>query len=479
MRRRHWLGASAALLAAPVRASRARDNTLRVAFRVAETGFDPVAIGDENSNRVAACIFEIAADLRPPGAAVTMQSLTAEALPEVADDFRSFTFRIRLASSSPTTRRSRAGRASWWRRITSTPSSATTTRATTASCLPVGERRRARLTELRERAPGRRRSLFDYDREVEGIRALDRYIALRAPRSRGRASHSFAQTGLGRRDRTRGGRGLWRRYRRAPGGHGPAVLAAVRRRSSRIELVRNPRYRERIFEATPMPGDAQAQAIARALAGGAAAGRTRRDQRDRGIAAALAGLSRRLADQIELPVDFAPRCLAGACAASRQARRAAAARAAARHGDDLLQHAAPGWWAAMRRRRWRCAAPSRWPTTTTRNCVRCATAGHRGAIDHPALHPATRAATAATMSAHDPARAMALLDLYGIPRPQRRWLARTARRLAAAAAPRPPAARRRGAATSCGKHYGAHGPGASSSTSPPGRICSSAAATPR
>ena len=57
--------------------------------------FDPVAIGDENSNRVAACIFESPLTYDHLARPVTMQPLTAEALPEVADDFRSFTFRIR------------------------------------------------------------------------------------------------------------------------------------------------------------------------------------------------------------------------------------------------------------------------------------------------------------------------------------------------------------------------------------------------
>jgi ABC-type transport system substrate-binding protein len=69
--------------------------TTRCAFRVAETGFDPVAIGDENSNRVAACIFESPLTYDHLARPVKMVPLTAQALPEVEDDFRSFTFRIR------------------------------------------------------------------------------------------------------------------------------------------------------------------------------------------------------------------------------------------------------------------------------------------------------------------------------------------------------------------------------------------------
>ncbi len=97
MQRRQWLGASAACLAAPALAQlrTARDNTLRVAFRVAETGFDPVAIGDENSNRVAACIFESPLTYDHLARPVKLRPLTAEALPLIEDDFRSFTGRAR------------------------------------------------------------------------------------------------------------------------------------------------------------------------------------------------------------------------------------------------------------------------------------------------------------------------------------------------------------------------------------------------
>jgi len=51
-----------------------------------------------------------------------------------------------------------------------------------------------------------------------------------------------------------------------PVGTGPFMLAGWRR-ASRIELVRNPRFREEFFAAEPAPDDAEAQAVARQLAG--------------------------------------------------------------------------------------------------------------------------------------------------------------------------------------------------------------------
>ena len=64
-------------------------------FETAETGFDPLAIGDENSNRVVACIFESPLCYDHVARPVKLRPLTATALPEIGDDFRSFTFRIR------------------------------------------------------------------------------------------------------------------------------------------------------------------------------------------------------------------------------------------------------------------------------------------------------------------------------------------------------------------------------------------------
>ena len=68
---------------------------LRVAFSVAETGFDPAQISDGNSNDIAQAIFEplLAIDFlaRP----FRLKPLTAEALPIVSSDYRSFTLRVR------------------------------------------------------------------------------------------------------------------------------------------------------------------------------------------------------------------------------------------------------------------------------------------------------------------------------------------------------------------------------------------------
>ena len=433
----------------PTRA--ARDNTLRVAFRVAETGFDPVAIGDENSNRVAACIFEIAADLRPPGAAGDDAAAHRRALPEVADDFRSFTFRIRPGIFFADDPVSRAARASWWRRIGLFAIKRYYDPRNNSELLYLWENAGVLdLTELRERALKEKEALRLRPRGRRHPRAGSLHRFACAWRSRRRASaHLFAQTGLAgaiAREVVEPTAPTSPRTRWAPAIQArrlAALLAhrACSRQPDTASASSRPRRRRAI---------AQAQARARWRAAPAAGDRVEISVIEESQPRWLASFDGSL-DQIELPVDFAPVAVPRRRAApSRQPRRAAAARAAARHGDDLLQHACAAGRAAMRRRRWRCAAPSRWPTTTTRNCVRCATPGHRGAPTIRALHLGLRERLpqrderARPGARHGPARSLRL------PRPQRRWLARTVRRLAAGAAPRPPAARSRGAATSCG-----------------------------
>jgi hypothetical protein len=90
MNRRDLLGCTAALAAAPglAAAQPARGapvaGSFRVAFNVAETGFDPVTTSDENSTRVAACIFEAPLTYDYLAWPPRLVPLTAQALPETS-----------------------------------------------------------------------------------------------------------------------------------------------------------------------------------------------------------------------------------------------------------------------------------------------------------------------------------------------------------------------------------------------------------
>ncbi len=328
MKRRDWLGASAAMLAAPGLAPAAgqgkpaSDNTLRVAFRVAETGFDPMAIGDYNSNSVASCIFEAPLTYDPLARPVSLRPLTAEALPQVDDDFRSFTFRIRpgiFFADDPVFQ----GRP---RELTAQDYVFSVKRfydpRNNSENLYLFENAGLLdLTELRERAI-KDKTPFDYDREVEGIRALDRYtLRVRLARPGPRLAFLFAQNGLVGAMAREVVQAYGADIAAHPVGTGPFRLGTWRR-SSRIELVRNPAYRERFYAAEPAADDAPAQALARQLAGRRLplVDRVEISVIEESQPRWLAFLDGSL-DHLELPVDFAPVAVPGGVLAPHLARR--------------------------------------------------------------------------------------------------------------------------------------------------------------
>jgi ABC-type oligopeptide transport system substrate-binding subunit len=94
-----FLGAVAlwllALVTAPADAAADPNKVVRLSFEVAETGFDPVRVSDGYSATVNEAIFErlLTYDyLARPSKLVPM---VAEAMPEVADEGRTYTFRLR------------------------------------------------------------------------------------------------------------------------------------------------------------------------------------------------------------------------------------------------------------------------------------------------------------------------------------------------------------------------------------------------
>jgi ABC-type transport system substrate-binding protein len=418
MRRRDWLGASAALLARPSGAARspAPAGTLRVAIRTAETGFDPLAIGDENSNRVAACIFESPLTYDYLARPAKLRPLTAVALPEVSADFRSFTFRIRpgifFADDAAFKGRPRELVAQDY---VFTVKRFYDPRNNSENLYVFENAGLLGLPELRERAL-KERSAFDYDREVDGIRALDRYtfrVRLVAPNPR--FVFQFAVPGL----TGALAREVVETYAADIAAH-PVGTGAYRlgawRRASLIELVRNPAYRERYFEGEPAEGDLQAQEIGRELAGKRLpfAERVEIHVIEEAQPRWLAFLNGAL-DHVEVPIEFAGVAVPGGTLAPNLARRGIRMQRALQADMvmtyfNMLDPVVGGHAAekvALRR-----AVALAYDSDEELRLVRYG----QGIAAQSVLAPHTSGyepAYRSEMSEHDPARARALLDMFG------------------------------------------------------------------
>jgi ABC-type transport system substrate-binding protein len=328
--RRHWLTSSAALAAAaalPGERSAAAgpaapSNTLRVVFNAAETGFDPSQVPDQNSNMVVSSIFESPLTFDYLARPVTLRLQTAAAMPGISADFKTFTFRIRpgiFFADDPAFK----GKP---RELVAQDYVYSVKRfydpKLNAENIYVFENAKLLgLTELRARARATK-TPFNYDAPVEGIRALDRYtFQVRLAEPGPRFHYQFAIpafTGAMAREVVEA---YGDEIAEHPVGTGPFMLGAWRRASS-IELLRNPRFREQLFEAEPAAGDAQAQAIARELAG------KRLPLVDRvEISVITEAQPRWLAflngalDLLELPVEFAPVAVPNGQLAPHMARK--------------------------------------------------------------------------------------------------------------------------------------------------------------
>ena len=188
MRRREALALAAAAAAPwPARALAAGPKVLRVAFPVAETGFDPARIVDLYSRTVTPHIFEALYEYDPLARPVKIKPLTATALPEVSDDFRTWTIRIQpgifFADDPAFGGKPRELVAQDYVYAIKRFADPATKSPVVAGVLEVGY---TGLAALRDEALKQKKP-FDYGREIEGLQALDRHtlrIRLDAPRPR-------------------------------------------------------------------------------------------------------------------------------------------------------------------------------------------------------------------------------------------------------------------------------------------------------
>ena len=220
------------------------------------------------------------------------------------------------------------------------------------------------------RAAVKSKKPFDYDAPIEGLRALDRYtLRFTLDEPRPRFLDTLADVRPARRRGARGGRVLRRHDRRASGGH-RAVPAEEWRRSSRIVLERNPDYREVLYDAEPAADDAEGQAILARVQGPAPADgrRGRQSRSSRSSSRSWLSFLNKQVDALATSTGHLPSQFANEAAPSGklapqpgQAGVSMYAQPGADIALHLLQHGRSGGRRLHAGARWRCAARSAWP----------------------------------------------------------------------------------------------------------------------
>ncbi len=264
--RRRVLQGALAALAVPAAAQSpappdAERKVLRLLFQGAETSLDPARISDIYSRAFTAHIFEALYGYDHLARPAKLVPLTADGMPEVSSDFRVWTIRLKRGIRFPDdpafggrARELHARDYVYAIQRVADPGNISPMEA------DIAELRIAGLREVREAAL-KNKQPFDYDRPIEGLRALDSHtlrVELREPRPR--LLYQLAKSDL------LGGQArevvefYGKDVAEHPVGTGPFRLKSWRRHS-RIVLERNPFYRDVRYDGQPAPDDAEGQAL--------------------------------------------------------------------------------------------------------------------------------------------------------------------------------------------------------------------------
>jgi hypothetical protein len=351
---------------------------LRYAFLIAETTFDPPQITDLYSRTVVSSIldapFEFAFLARP----ARMRPNTAAAMPEISDDFKTFTIRIRPGiyfADDPAfkgqPRELVAADYAYAIKRHYDP------RWKSGNLYIFENAQILGLSELRKKLSTANQP-FDYDAPVEGLRTLDRYtlqIKLGTPTPR--FMYNFADgsvTGAVAREVVEA---YGDKVGEHPVGTGPFVLTQWKR-SSRIVLSKNPSYRERLLRRRRAAGRcAAAEGGARLQGQAAAADRPSGDIHHRRGATTLAELPQRRARPAGPTAGRLRHFRYSPTTSWHRTWPSAASRWCVTRAPTCRCRTSvwkTRWSADTLRTGWRCAAPSRWASTSTVRSASCVVA---------------------------------------------------------------------------------------------------------
>lgn len=257
----------AVLAQQPALGQTAAKKVLRVAFNTPETSFDPVQISDLYSRTITPHIFEGLYQYDHLARPAVIKPLTAAAMPEVSPDFTTWTVRVTpgiFFADDPAfkgKRRELTARDYVYSILRTADPANRSEIWTYIASLKIAGLAAKRQKHLDDKTP------FDYDSEPEGLRTLDRYtlqFRLLAPDPRfGNNLASSDNLGAVAREVVEF---YGAHIGEHPVGTGPFRLKSWRR-SSMIVLERNPDYRGRFYDAEPAADDAEGQAILARLRG--------------------------------------------------------------------------------------------------------------------------------------------------------------------------------------------------------------------
>ncbi|NRF69255.1 bicyclomycin resistance protein [Aquincola sp. S2] len=234
---------------------------LRVAFAAAETSLDPAKIVDSYSRALTAHIFEAPYRYDHLARPYRIKPNLADGMPEVSPDFKVWTVKLRRGirfADDPAfkgqPRELVAQDVVYSMKRIFDPAVKSPVVGGMLSTGFVG------LKALRDDAIEQKKP-FDYDREVEGMKALDRYtvrFTLETPRPR--LIETLAAPDLFGAVAREVVEHYGSEIDAHPVGTGPFRLKQWRR-SSLIVLERNPQFREELYDGEPAADDAEAQAL--------------------------------------------------------------------------------------------------------------------------------------------------------------------------------------------------------------------------
>ena len=253
--------AAALPLAAQAAADAARPKVLHIPFNFAETTFDPAKIIDLASRTVTPHIFESLYTYDHLARPIKFRPLTALGMPEISADFRTWTVRVRPGiyfADDPVFKGQRRELQARdfiyaFQRVVD-PANNSPAGSTVLDEKIVG------LAALRRIAMDGRKP-FNYDAPIPGMQALDRYtLRFTLEESRPRFIQNLAQGDLLGAQAREVVEFYGERIGEHPVGTGPFILTKWVR-GTRIVLARNPGFREMFYDAEPAADDAAGQAL--------------------------------------------------------------------------------------------------------------------------------------------------------------------------------------------------------------------------